>query len=298
MALKVTFGAARSQIVATSAELALANTLLAGPSVECMTDTVQRLSRIDKNTFSCETQGQRWFCYSVPVTGNLEAQTRSAYGQLFTALGGLNCLRIWNYVPEINTVANSLEHYQAFCLGRHQAFEQHFGCGARDEYCAASAVGAGDDHLSIVALATPQAVAHLENPAQCPAYEYPEQYGPRPPSFCRASYDAAGAVYISGTSAVIGSDSVGVGDLESQLRVTSENVQKILTLCAEQSGRDLMRERASFCRLYLRKSEDLAVATRWLATLPWIDLAQTMIVQADICRSNLMAEIELSYPRV
>ena len=61
--------------------------------------------------------------------------------------------------------------------------------------------------LAIGFLAGRAVPRHFENPRQVPAFEYPAQYGPRPPSFSRATAVKAGEgrwIFISGTAAVVG----------------------------------------------------------------------------------------------
>ena len=54
---------------------------------------------------------------------------------------------------------------------------------------------------SVVFAATEATPRHFENPLQVPAYEYPGEYGPRSPSFARATVVAqpGPCLFVSGT---------------------------------------------------------------------------------------------------
>jgi enamine deaminase RidA (YjgF/YER057c/UK114 family) len=223
----------------------------------------------------------------------------ATYARLLEALGPARGLRIWNFVPAINAERDGLENYRAFCLGRHEAFLAHYGPGAERYFCAASAVGTEEPQLTVIALGAELPVSQLENPFQCPAYAYPEQYGPRPPSFSRASVvtGAEPVLYISGTSAVLGSASIAPGELAGQLATTGENLHRMLGQAERSLGAETFaRLGAPECRVYLRRAEDTPAVLAWLERQPWHDPARSRVVQADICRSELLVEIELSWP--
>ena len=115
-------------------------------------------------------------------------------------------LRIWNYLPGINAKDNEIERYRLFCLGRHQAFFEH-GHLSNHELPAASAVGTQAGSLWIYFLAATLPGIQRENPRQLSAYSYPRHYGPRSPSFARATLTHWGKewhLYISGTASIVG----------------------------------------------------------------------------------------------
>ena len=71
---------------------------------------------------------------------------------------------------------------------------------------------------------------NVENPLQMPAYEYPDTYGPRSPSFARATTVTTAGVaslYVSGTASIRGHRTVGA-TLEEQIKVTMENIDALL----------------------------------------------------------------------
>src|SRR6185369_4357459 len=80
-----------------------------------------------------------------------------------------------------------MENYRIFCRGRSLAFERHFCAGFKARLPAASAVGSKSSALTVAFAASTRPPRHVENPLQVPAYDYPGEYGPRAPSFARAT---------------------------------------------------------------------------------------------------------------
>ncbi|QYY36233.1 hypothetical protein [Ruficoccus sp. ZRK36] len=297
MSVSVRFGASRSAYSPQQSVLDLALPLLAGSGQEFLWSG--ELTSADDLLWQGRQGPWRCIALSMPTGDDLAEATRLAFGRLLGELGTDHCLRIWNFVPWINEHRDGLENYRAFCLGRHEAFSAHFKGVPERHFCAASAVGIEEPRLTVVALASERSVVQLENPFQCPAYEYPEEYGPRPPSFSRASLVAGGepVVYVSGTSAVLGSASVAPGMLEAQLKTTGENLDRMQKQTEHALGADTFRALGKpIGRVYLRRAEDTLTALAWLEEQPWYAAELTSVVQADICRQELMVEVELSWP--
>lgn len=229
---------------------------------------------------------------------SLERESRRLYEELLQAVRGQHLARIWNYVPAINARApEGLENYHAFCRGRSLAFEAACGPNFKRHLPAASAVGTAQRDLSIVFAASPVMPRHVENPRQTPAYDYPPVYGPRPPSFARASVvtsDDQQTIFLSGTSAICGHATVAPFHTDEQIDCTLTNLREIATACGlgAELGANARCERRF--RIYLRKAEDQpAVATALEAKL----LRSTDLVsylRADICRPELNVEIEVT----
>lgn len=135
-------------------------------------------------------------------------------------------LRLWNYVGRINALDEGRERYQLFCAGRHDAFIAA-GYHHDDDLPAASAVGMQDGGLITYYLAAREPGVQLENPRQVAAYAYPLRYGPKSPSFSRATV-WNGTVFVSGTSSVVGHATVHAGDVEAQLEETLRNIEAVL----------------------------------------------------------------------
>jgi hypothetical protein len=233
---------------------------------------------------------------TVTVAAGLDPATSQLYEMLFEAAAGLNLCRIWHFVPRINEPgADGLENYRAFCHGRSLAFEARYGEGFRPRLPSASAVGTEDGQLTIVFAACAVEPRHFENPRQVPAYNYPKQHGPRPPSFSRATLVPLGAqadVFISGTAAIEGHETVAPGDTAGQIVRTMQNLRVISRACG--LGEDLGAAGGGqrHFKVYLRHKTDLA------AVKPALDQSlfgagdKVSYLRSDICRAELNLEIE------
>jgi enamine deaminase RidA (YjgF/YER057c/UK114 family) len=236
---------------------------------------------------------------SLPVADRHEATTRRLYDGLLAVARRHHLARIWNYVPRINEPGtDGLENYRAFCRGRSLAFEAEFGPGFTRCVPAASAVGSESDDLVVVAAASPDPARHFENPWQVPAYEYPPDHGPRPPSFARATVapqsDGTAAVFISGTAAIRGHASVAPEDTERQIDCTLANLEVISRACGLGSHVGRHHCAARHAKVYIRHAEDYPrVAARFGSEFS-LPTDRVTFLRADICRKELNVEIEVS----
>jgi enamine deaminase RidA (YjgF/YER057c/UK114 family) len=228
---------------------------------------------------------------------NIEAQTLLVYDAILDIVGPRSFCRIWNYIPNINQEGEThIEAYKLFCSGRSLAFTNAYGGVSSDRFSAASATGCTGEFMTVVFMSTHLSVDHEENPQQTPAYKYPEQYGPRAPSFARISRivgkDGDEWVFVSGTAAIKSSESQFVGDLSSQVEMTFENIDLTLTSIGLRLMDAYPKRRRHF-RVYLRRRADL---NRLLIGLQKVlEPSDTYsVVEADICRTELDVEIELT----
>ncbi len=220
---------------------------------------------------------------------DFESVTGRLYDALFARTRGLHLYRVWNHVPAINAVAPGREeNYKRFCLGRASAFEREYPGDCERRMPAASAVGVGGDRLVIVVIAGRAKPEHFENPEQTPAYRYPQKYGPKPPSFARATRVRTRCgewAFVSGTAAIKGSDSLHAGDFDAQSRVTAENLFIMRRAIGALSPSTVL------LRTYLKPASGrVSVDARALAGGP----CEPVLVSADICRSELLLECELT----
>jgi chorismate lyase/3-hydroxybenzoate synthase len=233
---------------------------------------------------------------TVSLGAGLETAAHQLYSDILRATHGLQLARIWNYVPAINEPgADGLENYRIFCRARSLAFEEHHGPGFKSLLPAASAVGTKSARLTAVLAASPVRPRHVENPLQVSAYDYPEDYGPRAPSFARATIvpgQELDTVFISGTAAIRGHATIAPQHLSPQLECTLENLREISTSCG--LGRDLARGRAStrHFKVYLRHAADQAEVAAGLQEKLLTKTDRVSYLQADICRAELLVEIE------
>ena len=226
-----------------------------------------------------------------------EARTQEAYARLLTlteAEGYPHLLRVWNYFPGIGEHEGALDRYMVFCRGRHQALQAHYA-GLTHRLPAASAVGTRHGGMVIYFLAGREPGRHRENPRQMSAYCYPPQYGPKSPSFARATLvrgTADDRLYISGTASIIGHESRHIGDPVAQLEETLANMRTLIDSTAiEETVPFEGFASLTHLKVYIRRSEDYPpIRARLTALLP--ATAQCLYLEADICRPELLLEIE------
>jgi chorismate lyase/3-hydroxybenzoate synthase len=226
---------------------------------------------------------------------DLETAARELYRQVFAATAGKHLYRIWNYVPQINSVARGLENYRQFCRGRSVAFEDHFGSAYQRQLPSASAVGALHGPLAVAFLAGHAEPRHFENPRQVPAFEYPAIYGPRAPSFSRATLvnTAAGRhLFVSGTAAIRGHLTIAADDLAGQLSCTRENLDLIGRAAGAGAnfGADEGWQRTF--KVYIRHAADLGTVRADLERHLLREGDSATYLHADLCRADLQVEIE------
>jgi hypothetical protein len=271
--------------------------VLAGEAVEDLFGAAQPAGRIGALALF-QSEGWLLGAATVPLTAGLEAAVHQLYGSIFEATRGRHLARIWNYVPAINEPGPAgLENYRVFCQGRSLAFEQHYGSGFKAWLPAASAVGTQSAALTVAFAACTVAPRHVENPLQVPAYDYPDEYGPRVPSFARATVvpgPKGGTVFISGTAAIRGHEAVAPDDLRQQLECTLENLGEISSVC--ELGPDLDRGGSSMrhFKVYLRHAADQPLIAALLQERLLKSADHVSYLQADLCRASLLIEIEAS----
>lgn len=219
--------------------------------------------------------------------GNIEPATRSAYLELLKLQAASDYrypCRFWNYIPNINAGEGDTEQYKKFCAGRLAAFTE-MGIQS-SEFPAASALGHHTEGAVIYAFSTKTPGLQYENPLQERAYRYPREYGVSSPSFSRATFLAMGGqplLFVSGTASILGHQSTSLDQLEGQLETTADNIDQLL----KHTGHKLP---VQSLKVYLRSPDHYDAAKRCLERR-YPDIA-TVFTWADICRKNLLVEIE------
>lgn len=226
----------------------------------------------------------------------LQQAAESAYCQIFTlldALGYPHPFRFWNYIADINAHSFGLERYRQFNLGRQDAFLAH-GRDVTGNVPAACALGSAHGPLTIAFLAGRVAPLSIENPRQTSAYEYPQQYGPRSPTFSRACLVKLGqeeVLFISGTASVVGHATLHPADVVAQTRETITNIKAVLSEANRLSSQPGFNLAGLHYRVYVRQPADLAQIRSELALCAG-DTLNAVFLQADVCRQDLLLEIE------
>ncbi len=230
-----------------------------------------------------EGEGLLFGSIAAVETKPLDELSRDVYSRLIDDVrnaGFPYFVRMWNYVGGINEYEADRERYQLFCAGRHDAFVDA-GYHHDVDLPAASAVGMHGRGLITYFLAAREAGVQVENPRQVAAYNYPPQYGPKSPSFSRATV-WRDTVFVSGTSSVVGHATVHHGDILAQLDETLRNIEVVLRA----TGRTFTNVISA--KTYIRDAGDYErIAARLEGVFP-----ANLFLEADICRKDLLLEIE------
>ncbi len=280
-----------------SAAFAVGVPLLAGDAIDDLFAHAQPMSK--SGPFALFRQGD-WLLGigRLSALSGIEPAARQLYRELFRATEGRHLARIWNYVPAINQAGpQGLENYRAFCVGRSHAFEQHHGAAFKLLVPAASAVGCTSSALTVVFAACQTRPRHVENPAQVPAYDYPRQYGPRSPSFARATIvpgTAGGTIFISGTAAIRGHATIAPAAIAGQLECTLENLREISTACGLGADFDAAGAASRHFKVYVRHAADQPLVAAILGERLFTAGDRVSYLHADICREPLLVEIEVT----
>lgn len=255
-----------------------------GIAFRCSREVLFGVIELDEQAFS--TTGRE---------SALQQATGEAYRRIFRLLAAQelpHLWRVWNYLADINGETNGLERYRQFNIGRHDAFA---ACAraATGDVPAACTIGLPQGPLSIAFLAGRTPVQPVENPRQVSAYHYPMEYGPRSPTFSRAvlvTLPERECLFISGTASIVGHRTVHLGDIFGQTREALANVEAVLAEANRLSRRTTFTLGGLAYRVYIRHAEDFPVV-RDLLSAP-MGTAAVLFVQADICRKDLLVEIE------
>jgi enamine deaminase RidA (YjgF/YER057c/UK114 family) len=225
-----------------------------------------------------------------------------------------NVIRQWNYIENITNYTDQIDgksqHYQIFNDIRSQYYQNsNFVTG----YPAATGIGtnSGGVVIDFIALKGNEniLISPIKSPVQTDAHKYShEVLAPNimhsnlretTPKFERAKLISSGkntTVFVSGTAAIKGENTIPDSDVTVQTKVTFENIEK-LTSDQNLSIHGLIlpyKEKSlSLIRVYVKYETDI-VAVQKICESSYKNIP-CIIVQSDICRDNLLVEVEAVY---
>lgn len=246
--------------------------------------------------FGCLSLDEAVFEATQQGRSALQAATEAAYQSIFSLLelrGYTSLLRVWNYFSGINADGGDMERYRQFNIGRQAAFSAH-GRSVIDNVPAACALGTASGSLNIAFLATRSPVIGIENPRQISACHYPAQYGPRSPTFARAglvNLEGRGMLFISGTASIVGHQTLHAGDVAAQTRECLSNIAAVVQEANGHAAPTPFRLDQLVYKVYLRHPENIAAVRNEMADFMG-GAVSAVFLQADICRADLLVEIE------
>ena len=144
-------------------------------------------------------------------------------------------------------------------------------------------------------LAARQPGIHVENPRQVRAYEYPRVYGPRSPSFARATLRpsiSGSHLLIAGTASVVGHVSEHIGEPHQQTLEIIRNLNALILHTEQLHGITRGQwDGQAFFKVYLRHPEHFETVRDILKEqLP--SHTEVLYLQGEMCRRELLLEIE------
>lgn len=207
-------------------------------------------------------------------------------------------VRQWNYLERITEYSSESQHYQDFNDVRSSYYASSdwmFG------YPAATGIGThcGGVQIDFNAVKGNIEILPLDNDWQRAAHVYSDEVlfsrslqNKETPKFERGKLladDTCRMIYVSGTAAILGENSVEAGIL-SQLEITLKNIQHLIGLEEGLNKLFLQSSVLQQLRVYLKNEEDTAVVRKELDKYGLsIPIAYLL---ADVCREELLIEIE------
>jgi len=251
-----------------------------------------------------------------PDQSNTPAQYREAFDSLKKILKNeemafSDIVRQWNYIENFLEVSPSEEgmrqNYQIFNDVRSLFYgETEFKTG----YPASTGIGMSTGGVILECIAmkpyTDVFIAPLSNPLQRDAHAYSQHIlegdtgrgfeKKAPPLFERAKIVCrgnAGLIFVSGTAAVRGEDTILEQDIRSQTLATIENIDALISADNLSSiGVDIgvHSPRLSQLRTYVKRDGDLPLVKK-ICKDRYGDIPSQYVV-SDVCRESLLVEIE------
>lgn len=212
-------------------------------------------------------------------------------------------VRQWNYIEDIVGMSEAgHQNYQDFNDARTRFYNT---VEWTDGYPAATGIGTvqGGVRIDADALAVYDdsvRVYPLDNPLQVPAHAYSQKVllgggNKTTPKFERAKavvYPQGMMIYVSGTAAIRGEESLAGVGVEKQAVATLENITYLIShRNLTGAGININREAClQYLRVYLKRTEDEACVRSILEkACPGLPVA---CVVADVCRDELLIEME------
>ncbi len=241
---------------------------------------------------------------------NVTEQANRAFSDLFAVikaegLGFEHLLRQWNYIDNITGVSQreglEYQHYQEFNEVRAKWYNER---GLTNNYPAATGIGTIGGGVIIEGIAaglnSEYQVLPIANPRQEDAHSYSKAKlvgsgASSVPLFERAKIitrQKNGYIWVSGTAAIRGEDSVS-GNIADQTRVTCDNIDELISnKNLLTTGIELQNFTVDpvYIRAYVKHSEDGIYVKEYIKQR-YPD-ALTHVLKADICREELLVEVE------
>lgn len=221
-----------------------------------------------------------------------------------------NIIRQWNYIENITHIPDkgqNYQHYQIFNDVRSDYYN-------KSEFIHGypSATGIGTDICGLVvnfiaiSTATNVQIVPVINPGQIDAHKYSQKVlvgsgvnkkeDKSSPKFERGKLvrtDEGTKIYISGTAAILGENTVFPTDVEKQTMATINNIKRLVddeSVLELDDIQAVEKSNYSYVRSYVKHKTDIDIVKRLCEKHFRSECFQYLI--SDICRDDLLVEIE------
>jgi len=240
------------------------------------------------------------------LSASVSVQSNAVFAQIDAILKRENfpinsIVRQWNYIKNIASFDDGYQNYQEFNDSRSQFYAKGVW---RRGYPAATGIGTsvGGIMIEVIAVLGNKLINKaIDNPLQVAAHKYSQgvlrgtsdlyftQH--TTPKFERArivGVDKRETIYISGTAAIRGEASVFEDDIIDQAFITMQNIHRLV------SARDCpdihISHEFQLFRIYVKNKSQMEEVSDYMnANYPGVKF---LVVCADICREELLLEIE------
>ena len=199
----------------------------------------------------------------------------------------MSIVKIWHYLPQLlKTYNDKKTNYSLLCEAREIVYKNYY----KDlSYPAATVIGIEGNKILIYFLAAIcKNYKVIENIRQVSSYNYPQNIFSEKPMFSRAvsfktTYENVEKIIISGTASIKGYQSMHTKNLIKQLDEALKNYKTFL---------EIENNISNTCRVYLSKiqKDNYNIIINRLEEI--FDYNQYVLLQGDICRKELLIEIE------
>ena len=211
-------------------------------------------------------------------------------------------VRQWNYIEHITHISAQGQNYQQFNDSRSRFYNRTTW---QNGYPAATGIGTGGGGVVVMVDAIKESCKlsrPIDNPLQLSAHAYSQQVlieGKNPslkttPKFERARWvgdDSSCMIYISGTAAIRGEESQH-DDIQHQAVVTMENIEELTSTKNQRhcGVPNASKHEYELLRVYIKQGESWQGVESYLKDN--FACQNISFVEADICRAELLIEIE------
>jgi enamine deaminase RidA (YjgF/YER057c/UK114 family) len=216
-----------------------------------------------------------------------------------------NVVRQWNYIGDITSVTERGENYHNFNSVRSRNYAAY-----RTQQIFPAATGIGIKHgggsLDFFAVKGGDELRTfpVNNPGQVRPYQYGQVVlkGVQCPQFERAmavSYGNEYTLFISGTASILGQDTIGIDDIEKQTIVTIENIMRLVDTNNKNGSfgtTSFDTENLILLRVYVKRQSDFEKVKQICRS--YFKGAPSIFIEADVCRENLLVEIEAEFHKM